>query len=205
MKSYKKYAPAVHRNKQAIYDVLSEHLPPRGNILEIASGSGEHCVYFAEQFPDLHFTPSDIGGDALQSIEAYRMDNKLKNVHPAMPLDMLDENWWTKAGGHNNFDAILCINMVHISPFQATTGLMAGACRCLKPGGILVLYGPYFENTIKTVPSNIEFDRSLREKNPDWGLRNLCDVVNLAETYSLKFTYKYQMPANNLTLIFYKA
>ncbi|WP_313535721.1 DUF938 domain-containing protein [Sphingomonas sp.] len=190
----RRHAPATLRNRAAIATMLGELLPAAGAVLEVASGSGEHCAYFAEHFPKLEWHPSDPDPDALASIASWCAG--LANVRPPVALDAAA----TWPVGHA--DAVLCINMVHISPWAATLGLMAGAGRLLPPGAPLILYGPYREAGVPTAPSNEEFDESLRARNADWGLRLLDDVVEAAEAEGLVFERRVAMPANNLIVAF---
>jgi hypothetical protein len=191
----RRHAPATLRNRAAIATMLGELLPAAGRVLEVASGSGEHCAYFAEHFPKLEWHPSDPDPDALASIAAWC--EGLANVRPPVALDAAATTWPV---GHA--DAILCINMVHISPWAATLGLMAGAGRLLPTGAPLILYGPYREADVPTAPSNEEFDQSLRARDPAWGLRLLDEVVAAAEAQGLAFERRVAMPANNLIVAF---
>lgn len=191
----RRHAPATLRNRAAIATMLGELLPASGRVLEVASGSGEHCAYFAEHFPRLEWHPSDPDPDALASISAWCTG--LANVRPPVALDAAAASWPI---GHA--DAILCINMVHISPWEATLGLMAGAGRLLPPGGPLILYGPYREAGVPTAPSNEDFDQSLRARDSEWGLRLLDEVVAAAEAQGLVFERRVAMPANNLIVAF---
>ena len=196
----KRYAPATERNREPIAAVLKDVLPARGLVLEIASGSGEHAVHFANAFPALDWQPSDPDPHALASIAAWAGDADRDNLLPPIMLDASKNEWpLSKA------DAILCINMVHISPWVATQGLMAGSARLLPKGGLLFLYGPYRQAGVPTAPSNEAFDESLKSRNPDWGLRRLEDVVALAVDLGLLVERVVAMPANNLSLIFRKA
>lgn len=191
----RRHAPATLRNRAGIATMLGELLPPAGAVLEVASGSGEHCAYFAEHFPRLEWHPSDPDPDALASIASWC--EGLPNVRPPVALDASAAKWPV---GHA--DAILCVNMVHISPWEATLGLMAGAGRLLPPDGPLILYGPYREAGVPTAPSNEEFDQSLGARNPEWGLRLLDDVVAAGEAQGLAFDRRVAMPANNLIVAF---
>ncbi len=191
----RRHAPATLRNRAAIATMLGELLPASGRVLEVASGSGEHCAYFAEHSPKLEWHPSDPDPDALASIAAWC--DGLANVRPPVALDAAAATWPV---GHA--DAILCINMVHISPWTATLGLMAGAGRLLPPGGPLILYGPYREAGVPTAPSNEEFDQSLRARDSQWGLRLLEDVIAAAAAQGLAFERRVAMPANNLIVAF---
>ena len=191
----RRHAPATLRNRAAIATMLGEMLPASGRVLEVASGSGEHCAYFAEHFPRLEWHPSDPDPDALASIAAWCAG--LANVRPPVALDAAAATWPV---GHA--DAILCINMVHISPWAATLGLMAGAGRLLPPGAPLILYGPYREAGVPTAPSNEEFDQSLRARDSEWGLRLLDEVIAAAAAQGLVFERRVAMPANNLIVAF---
>ena len=193
----KRHAPAAARNSAPIAQVLAEELPDSGLVLEIASGTGEHAVYFAREFPHLAWQPSDQDGAALASIDAYGKEAGLANLRPAISLD-------ASRGGAplDGAAAMVCINMVHISPWSASEGLFAMAASVLGEGAPLVLYGPYFEDEVETAPSNAAFDRSLKERNPAWGLRNLADVDELARRHGFDRTARHAMPANNLTLVY---
>lgn len=191
----RRHAPATLRNRAAIATMLGELLPAAGAVLEVASGSGEHCAYFAEHFPRLEWHPSDSDPDALASIAAWCAG--LANVRPPIALDAAAAHWPVA-----HADAMLCINMVHISPWEATLGLMAGAGRLLPPGAPLILYGPYREAGVPTAPSNADFDQSLRARDPAWGLRLLDEVVAAAEAQRLVFDRRVAMPANNLIVAF---
>ncbi|UKK85623.1 class I SAM-dependent methyltransferase [Sphingopyxis sp. BSN-002] len=196
----KRHAPATLRNRDAIAEVLADWLPPSGTVLEIASGSGEHAVHFAAAFPRLIWQPSDPDRDALISIAAWSGEAGLANIAPPLALDASAADWPPVAA-----DAVLCVNMVHISPWAATTGLFAGAVRLLPAGAPLILYGPYVEADVATAESNIAFDASLRARNPEWGLRDTRDVVAAAAEAGFAFTERRAMPANNLMLLFRKA
>jgi SAM-dependent methyltransferase len=195
----KRHAPATERNRDPIASVLREVLPPSGLVLEVASGTGEHAVHFARCFPHLEWQPSDPDPDALTSIEAWAADAGLPNLRAPVELDAAGGTWPI-----DRADAVLCINMVHISPWAATLGLLAGAAGLLPPGGPLYLYGPYSRQGIETAASNEAFDRSLRSRNPDWGLRDLEAVVSAAELNGLSLESVTEMPANNLSLVFRK-
>ena len=198
-------SPAVARNTAPILAVLKAHLPARGRVLEVAAGSGEHAVAFARGLPGLQWTPSDPSPEARASITAWREAAALPNLTAPLALDAADP-----LAAHRNrfvgaepFEAVVCINMIHISPWAATEGLMLGAARMLRhPGGLLVLYGPYREADVPLAASNAAFDDSLRARDPDWGLRALEDVVALARAAGLALTLRTAMPANNLCLLF---
>lgn len=190
-------SPSVARNRDPILSVLRRVLPPRGQVLEIASGTGEHAVFFAAALPGLTWQPSDPDPLALRSIAAHRAAAGLANLMPPVVLDAASPDWPVA-----HADAVVAINMVHISPWRATEGLMQGAARILPPGGILYLYGAYTENGAHTAPSNAAFDESLRARNPEWGVRAIEDVTRLAEAHGLLLLERIPMPANNLSLVF---
>ncbi len=192
-------APHVARNAAPIAEVLADVLPERGLVLEMASGTGEHALHFARAFPNLLWQPSDPEPAALRSIEAWRAEAGLFNLLPAIALDARAAEWPIDAA-----DAILCINMIHISPWAATTGLMRGAGRLLRAGAPLYLYGPYRQAGVETAPSNVAFDESLKARDPDWGLRDLADVAAEAARNGLALERIVPMPANNLSVVFRK-
>ncbi|HEX8621533.1 MAG TPA: DUF938 domain-containing protein [Allosphingosinicella sp.] len=196
----KREAPATARNRGPIAAVLREVLPGAGTVLEVASGTGEHAAFFAAAFPALRWQPSDPDPDALDSIRAWRDEAALANLLDPLRLDASAGDWPVAAA-----DAILCVNMVHISPWAATQGLMRGAARLLGPGAPLILYGPYRRAGVPTAPSNEAFDRSLRARDPRWGLRELDAVESEAESQGLGLERVFEMPANNLTLVFRRA
>ena len=190
-------APSVERNREPILAVLRDVLKDATSVLEIASGTGEHAVYFAAAMPHLIWQPSDRDPSSLKSIAAHRSLAGLGNILEPVFLDASAPDWPVK-----HADAIVAINMVHISPWRATEGLMAGAGRVLTAGGVLYLYGAYKENGAHTAPSNEAFDRALRQRNPEWGVRDLEQVVELARAHGLELARKLPMPANNLSLVF---
>lgn len=189
--------PATMRNRDVILDVLRGVLPASGLVLEIASGSGEHVVHFARAFPDLTFQPSDPEDVALQSIAAWTQDSGAANVLPPLVLDAASDRWPIDSA-----DAILCINMIHISPWRATEGLIRGAAKLLSAGAPLYLYGPYRRADVTTAPSNEAFDASLKSRNPEWGLRDLEAVAELALAEGFSEPLITEMPANNLSVVF---
>jgi hypothetical protein len=197
MSDARRSAPHVARNAGPIAKVLRTILPARGLVLEIASGSGEHALHFAQEFPHLLFQPSDPEPAALRSIEAWRAEAGPFNLLPAVALDARAAEWPVAPA-----DAILCINMVHISPWAATQGLMRGAGRLLAPGAPLYLYGAYRQTGIETAPSNVAFDESLKARDPEWGLRELEDVAEEAQKNGFWLEEVIPMPANNLSLVF---
>ena len=189
-------APAVLRNREHIAEVLREWLPERGLVLEVASGTGEHAVYFAERFPKLEWQPSDTHPDALASIASWRDAGGLPNVRPPLGLDASAPQWPIERA-----DAVLNINMVHISPWAAALGLLGAAARVLTTGGPLILYGPWLQDDIPTAPSNLAFDRDLRSRDPEWGLRRVEEFAAAAEKCGLRLEQTRLMPANNLMLL----
>jgi len=199
MSDARRHAPATARNRDAILDVLRSALPPRGLVLEVASGSGEHVVHFGAALPALDWQPSDPDAAARASIDAWVADSGLANVRPALGIDAAAQPWPI-----DRADAVLCINMVHISPWAATLGLLAGAGRLLPPGGLLYLYGPYRVDGAMA-PSNDEFDADLRRRNPAWGVRDLGTVSAAAADAGLRFERTVAMPANNLSVLFRRA
>ena len=200
MEDARQFAPATARNREPILAVLRRVLPAQGLVLEIASGTGEHAVHFARALPGLIWQPSDPNSMARASISAWVEEAGLPNLRPPLSLDVSAETWpLTRA------DAIVCINMVHISPWRATLGLMRGAGRTLGPGGVLYLYGPYKRDGQHTAPSNAAFDESLRQQNPEWGVRDLERVIEVAEAQGLRHRETVAMPANNLSVVFVRA
>ena len=199
MTDHRRSAPHVARNAGPIADVLREVLPARGLVLEVASGTGEHVLHFAREFPKLLWQPSDPEPAALRSIEAWRAESGLFNLLPAIPLDARAAAWPVAEA-----DAILCINMVHISPRAATTGLLRGAGRLLGKGAPLCLYGPWRRAGVETAPSNEAFDESLKARDPEWGLRDLEEVVAEAGTQGLALERVVEMPANNISVVLRK-
>jgi hypothetical protein len=189
-------APAVLRNREYIADVLSEWLPEQGLVLEIASGTGEHVMFFADRFPKLEWQPSDANPDALASIASWCDASGSPNIQPPLELDASAPEWAIERA-----DALLNINMVHISPWAAALGLLDGAARVLTTGGPLILYGPWLKDDIPTAPSNLAFDRDLRSRDPEWGLRRVEDFAAAAEKRGFRLEQTRLMPANNLMLL----
>lgn len=195
----KQHAPATLRNRDPIAQVLARELPASGMVLEVAAGTGEHAVFFAEAFPALTWQPTDPSPEALASIAAYRDDYPGQNLAAPLLLDASAPESWPVTQA----DAIVCINMVHISPWEATLGLFAGAARVLAAGrGPLVLYGPYIEQGVETAPSNREFDASLKARNPLWGLRDAAALDALAGQHGMTRSARHAMPANNIILVY---
>ena len=192
-------SPAARRNADAILRVLRAHLPAKGSVLEIASGSGEHAVVFASALPGLTWTPSDPSAEARASIRAWRAKVDAPALADPIALDAADDATWPD----QTYDAVFCANMTHISPWSATEGLMGLAdARLREPGGLLILYGPYREADIPLAASNQAFDDSLKARNPAWGLRDREAVQALARRHGLAATLRIEMPANNLMLLF---
>jgi len=194
----RRFAPATERNRGPILDVLRGVLPARGHVLEIASGTGEHAVWLAAQMPALTFQPSDPDAVNRTSIAAWIAQGGVTNVKAPVALDAKDDRWLLA----DVPDAILCINMIHIAPWTATSGLMRNAATTLSPGGVLYLYGPFKRGSAHTAPSNAEFDQNLRARNPAWGVRDLEAVIQTASNAGLLLTDTIAMPANNLSVIF---
>ena len=193
----KRHAPAAARNRAPIAAALRDILPASGLVLEIASGSGEHAAWFAEDFPALIWQPSDSDQDALASIRAWCAGSGRSNLAPPIRLDASARAWPIDAA-----DAILCVNMVHIAPWPAVLGLLDGAGGLLAPGAPLILYGPWLRDDVDTAPSNLAFDASLKARNPDWGLRDLGGFTAEAAARDLRFDRLLEMPANNIIAVF---
>lgn len=194
------FTEAAQRNRQPILDVLRRVLPPRGLVLEIASGSGEHAVHFARYLPGLDWQPSDPQAACRRSIAAHAAACGCANLRPVLDLDVTAPVWPVDAA-----DAVVCINMIHIAPWSAGAAMLAGAARVLATGGILYLYGPFKRDGRHTAPTNEAFDASLRHRNPDWGVRNLEEVTAVAVHVGLSHGQTVEMPANNLSLVYLKA
>lgn len=198
MDRMKRHAPAAERNREPILEVLRRVLPELGRALEIASGSGEHAVHFARSLPGIVWQPSDPDPGALASIEAWRGEAGLTNLLAPITLDTSEE--WSAPPA----DAIVCINMIHIAPWQACEGLLRGSALLLPPGGLLYLYGPFRFDGRFTAPSNEAFDASLRARDPSWGVRDLAEVTALAITRGFVPGEVIAMPANNHSVIFHR-
>ncbi|HEY0627631.1 MAG TPA: DUF938 domain-containing protein [Allosphingosinicella sp.] len=199
MSDARRSAPHVARTAGPIADVLRGILPDEGLVLEVASGSGEHALHFAREFPHLLWQPTDADPVALRSVEAWRTADSAPNLLAPVHLDASGDNWPVEQA-----DAILCINMVHISPWAATEGLMRGAGRLLASDCPLYLYGAYRQQGAEMAPSNEAFDRSLKERNPEWGVRTLEDVTAEADRHGLVLDAVVPMPASNLSIVFRK-
>lgn len=215
----RQFAPATLRNREPILEVLLEVLPPSGTILEIASGTGEHAVFFAPRLQPRQWLPSDPNPLALDSITAWQQHDPAPNLATPITIDVMKPDWSSdpnlskalqnhpqnqEMSENSVITSIVNINMIHISPWEACLGLMVGAKNLLPLGGILYLYGPFQQNGQHTSPSNIEFDASLRSQNPAWGVRNLEEVVTVAKAQNLQLQQIFPMPANNLSVIFQK-
>lgn len=198
-------AAAFHRNHQAIWAVLAPFLRNRtGDVLEAGSGTGQHIVHFARNAPQIAWWPSDTNDAHLKSIAAWRAHAGLANLRAPQHLDLSDPAWRAKMPGADphHLLAIFCANVIHIAPWRVTEGLLAGAGRALGPDGRLFLYGPFKRGGRHTAISNAVFDSSLREGNPEWGVRDLDDVCAVAMRHGLTLHDTFEMPANNLTVVF---
>lgn len=196
----RRFAAATTRNREPILEVLRRVLPPRGRVLEIASGTGEHAAFFAAALPQLQWQPSDADPGALASIAAWRAhagEAAVPNLAPPVLLDVEAGPW-----PEPPIDAIVCANMIHIAPWSVCLALLRGAAAVLADTGVLVLYGPFMIDGVHTAPSNAEFDARLRASDPAWGVRDRSDVVAAAATCALVLRETVTMPANNLTLVF---
>jgi SAM-dependent methyltransferase len=192
-----RHAPAAERNKDAILYVLRQVLPQRGLVLEVASGTGQHVVHFAGALRALEWQPSDPDAEMRESIASQVAARGLPNVAPPLALDVRDRDWPI-----DRADSIVCSNMIHVAPWSAATGLVRGAARLLSDGAPLVLYGPFMRGGRHTAPSNSDFDASLRQRDAEWGLRDLDDVAELALLRGFVLDRVVEMPANNLTIVF---
>ncbi|MHA1165363.1 MAG: DUF938 domain-containing protein [Alphaproteobacteria bacterium] len=200
--THQQHAPAVARNKAHILEVLRDHLPQSGCALEIASGTGQHAAAFAQTFPQLIWRPSDPAAEARESIAAWADETRLSNLKSPLDLDVTREDWQDAFDAP--FDVILAINLIHISPWSATEGLMRGSGKLLARGGLLYLYGPYRKDGDHTAPSNIKFDEWLKAQNQDWGVKDMGEVRKQGELNGLSLDKEIAMPANNFSLIFRK-
>lgn len=190
-------APAAGRNREPIAEVLGEWLPASGLVLELASGTGEHAIFFAGRFPDLEWQPSDVHPHAIQSIAAWGASAGLPNLRPPVMLDAASPDWPIERAA-----ALLSINMVHISPWSSALGLLDGAARVLQQGAPLILYGPWFSDDIVPAPGNLEFDSDLRRRDSQWGIRKVQDFTAAAMERDFSLVETRAMPANNLMLLF---
>ncbi|SIT34999.1 conserved hypothetical protein [Paraburkholderia ribeironis] len=195
----RQHSPSAERNREPILAVLRDTLPAAGRVLEIASGTGQHAIWFAAALPGLDWQPSDADADACTSIAAWTAYAGVPNVRAPLALDVHQRHW-----GIDALDAVVCINMIHISPWSAAEALFAGASRCLVDGGVLYLYGPYKRGGAHTSPSNDAFDQQLRSRDPAWGVRDMEAVVALGASVGLVCDAPIAMPANNFSLVFRK-
>jgi SAM-dependent methyltransferase len=199
-------AAAFHRNHQPIWEVLRKFLDGKsGDVLEAGSGTGQHVVEFARRSPQITWWPSDFNEAHLNSIAAWRAHAQLANVRAALRIDLSDPSWYPAmpdGNGPGPLLAVLCANVIHIAPWRVAEGLIAGAARFLRPDGRLFLYGPFKRDGKHTAPSNAAFDASLRNNNPEWGVRDIGDVQRLAESAGLHLDEIADMPANNFMLVF---
>lgn len=190
------FASATQRNRDAILPILRRVLPASGTILEVGSGSGEHAVYFAANLPQTQWIPSDTDSAALASISAWIQHAGASNVAPPIALNVGDTDWPIAS-----VDAMVCINVIHYSPWESTPALFAGAARLLSPGGVLYLYGPYRRNGQHTAASNAAFDAWLKSVDPSFGVRDLEDVEQQAGLHGFSLDEVLAMPANNFSLV----
>lgn len=194
-------SPAALRNRGPILEALRPWLPQRGRVLETAAGSGEHAVFLSRALPGLAWSPTDADADAVGWIEARRAAEGAPNLRAPVRLDVVDADTWPVGP----FDAVLAINLIHISPWAVCEALVAGAARTLAAEGVLLLYGPFVEAEVETAPSNLAFDASLKARDPRWGLRSLAAVEALAAASGLTRVARTAMPANNLAVAFRRA
>lgn len=199
MTAARQKSPSTARNREPIAAVLAGVLPAKGLVLEIASGAGEHAIFLAQGFPALTFQPSDPSPAARESIAAWIRHDSPANVLPPLAIDASAERW-----SLDSASAFICINMIHISPWAATQGLLRNAARLLGQGAPLYLYGPYRREGVETAPSNEAFDEDLKRRNAAWGLRDLETVAALAQEHGFGAPVVTEMPANNLSLVFRK-
>ena len=192
----KRFAPATERNRQPILEVLRRVLPPSGLVLEVASGTGQHAIFFTEHLPSVRWQPSDTSPEALQSIGAWVEETTRENVLPPLDLDVRSPEWPLPEA-----DALVCINMIHISPWETTEALFRGARKLLPSGSPMVTYGPYRLQGEHTAPSNAAFDESLRSRNAHWGIRDIDELVELGGRTGFALDERIAMPANNMSLV----
>ena len=201
-------APAYHRNISPITQVLSTILPTvSGDAMEIGSGTGQHIVSFGKIFEKLTWWPTEVAQENITSIDAWRINERSTNLRPAVRLDASLDDWQLGEHGRppTKLDAIFTANVIHISTWTVCSGIVGGASRHLKSGGHLIFYGPFFRDDHPTAPSNLAFDQSLRSRDPEWGIRQLSAIVDLAVAQGLDKPSVIEMPANNLIVAFEKA
>ncbi len=201
----KRYAPATERNRDAILAILQNNLPDQGTVLEIASGTGQHAVFFAQQLTPRYWLPTDLNAANMDSIKAWREETDAANLLPPRQLDVRDSAWAVDGDLPAPVSAIVNINMLHISPWSCCGALFAGAAAVLNQGAVVMLYGPFKRNGLHTAASNAAFDEQLRSQNADWGVRELEAVVDVAVEQGFACQRVIEMPANNLSVIFVKA
>ncbi len=192
----KSFAPAAERNREPILEVLRRVLPRSGLVLEVASGTGQHAAYFSHHLHALRWQPSDTSAEALRSIEAWVHEEARSNLLPPLELDVRSNEWPVRSA-----DALVCINMIHIAPWETSVALFSGARKLLLAGAPLVTYGPYRLHGRHTAPSNAAFDESLRSRNPLWGIRDVDELSELALRTGLELEERVDMPANNMVLV----
>jgi len=198
-------APAFHRNHEPIWSVLGPFLQgKRGDVLEVGSGTGQHVVEFARRAPAITWQPSDVVADQMKSIAAWREASGLANIRPPRVVNLTVPDWASRVAEirPGPWLAILCINVLHISPWLVSENLLSGAPRVLRPDGRLFVYGPFKRGGTHTSPSNAQFDASLRAGDPSWGVRDMDDLAALAERGGLRLAEAVPMPANNFVLVF---
>jgi SAM-dependent methyltransferase len=196
----RQHAPAAERNREPIFAVLTRVLPPRGLILEIGSGSGQHAAWFAPRLPEHVWQPSDVDPARLASVEAWARAAPAANLRDPLTLDVAADEWPLTAA-----DAVVAINVLQVAPPETIDHLLRGAARVLPPGGVLVVYGPFREGGVHTAESNAAFDESLRSRNPAWGVRDVDDLRAAGERHGIPLLEQVAMPANNRTLVFRRA
>lgn len=181
---------------------MKKHLKTdeEGKVLELASGTGQHCSYFGSHFPNLQFQPSDVEQSLFDSIIAYAEDTPTKNVRYPIRLDVSGNNWQLD----DFFDYIICVNLIHVSPIECSVGLFRNGSQVIKPGGLIITYGAYAYKGVIEPQSNIDFDKSIRSQQPKWGLRDIIDLENIAKKYGIILKHKYDMPSNNKCLVWQK-
>ncbi|XP_028139355.1 methyltransferase-like 26 isoform X1 [Diabrotica virgifera virgifera] len=196
--------PSADRNKEPILEVLKQYFDNtiEGKVIEISSGTGQHAAHFAPHFPKLTFQPTENEPSLLESISAYAADTPTKNVKEPLLVNVVDD--WTKWNVSNDFDYAINVNMIHVTPFSCTIGLFKNISSVLKPGGLLVTYGAYANNGVLEPESNRQFDKSIRQRDPNCGVRDIQDIVKVSESYGIKLKEIIEMPANNKCLIWQK-
>lgn len=190
------HAPAADRNSAPILEVLRQVLPAAAHVLELASGSGQHALYFSSRLPGVRWQPSDLSAEAIESIRSYRAEGDPERFLDPIQVDASAPPW-----GIQELDAISCINMIHISPWQASVGLFGGGATSLKPGGVVMTYGPYRFSGVFTAESNRAFDQDLKRRNPEWGVRDVDDLQHVAHRHGFSLESTHSLPANNHALI----